>query len=169
VEMDLWHKFARRPGGRLEAPGVWPGDIPIETHRGLWPFYGVLLKSQSGDIGGFHVITASESHDWSVHWLSAPRRREIATCRPTRQRLLPGKCRCGVFQQNRPHSVVTRRRHFSETFRCPTLPRLAIPLPHLPGRARRTSPAQTSAASLSPRHADRTLLAGLRCNVHLEC
>jgi hypothetical protein len=93
MEMDLWHKFAGRPGGRLEDPGVWPGDIPIETHGGLWAFYGALLKSQSGDSGEFHVITASESHDWSVHWQRTPRPRGIASCRPARQRLLPGKLR----------------------------------------------------------------------------
>jgi len=65
VEMGLWHKFTRTPGGRLEAAGVRPGDIPIETHGGLWAFCGALLKSQSGDTGEFHVITASEWHEWS--------------------------------------------------------------------------------------------------------
>lgn len=31
MEMDLWHKFTRTPGGRLEAAGVRRGDISIET------------------------------------------------------------------------------------------------------------------------------------------
>ena len=65
MEMGLWHKFTRTPGGRLEAAGVWPGDIPIETNGGLWAFYGALLKSQSGDTGDFHATTASEWHEWS--------------------------------------------------------------------------------------------------------
>lgn len=62
MEMGLWHKFTGTSGGRLEAAGVRPGDIPIETHGGLWAFYGALLKSQSGDTGEFHVIRASEWH-----------------------------------------------------------------------------------------------------------
>jgi hypothetical protein len=49
VEMGLWDKFTRTPEERLEAAGVRPGDIPIETHGRLWVFYGALLKSQSGD------------------------------------------------------------------------------------------------------------------------
>ena len=65
MEMGLWDKFTRTPEGCLEAAGVRPGDIPIETHGRLWVFYGALLKSQSGDTGEFHVITASEWHEWS--------------------------------------------------------------------------------------------------------
>jgi hypothetical protein len=64
VEMGLWHKFTRTPGGRLETAGVRPGDIPIETPGGLWACYGALLKSQSGGTGEFHVMTASEWHEW---------------------------------------------------------------------------------------------------------
>ena len=42
--MDLWCKFTRTPGGRLEAAGVWPGDIPMDTRGGRWAFYEALVK-----------------------------------------------------------------------------------------------------------------------------
>ena len=43
MEVGLWHKFTRTPGGRLEAAVVRPGDIPIETHSGLYGF-GARLR-----------------------------------------------------------------------------------------------------------------------------
>jgi hypothetical protein len=46
--MGLWHKFTRTPGGRLEAAGVRRGDIPIETHGGLWAFYGLRIAAGVG-------------------------------------------------------------------------------------------------------------------------
>jgi hypothetical protein len=76
---------------------------------------GVLRSAAevpSGDTREFHVITASESHDWSVHWLSTRRRRGIAIGRlvngcSSRPCLRPRVC----LAQHGPWVVVAANGH----------------------------------------------------------
>src|SRR5262249_1574661 len=99
-------------------------------------------------------------------WLIAPIRPTTADgCSPSKRSASQPR----PTTTDGPHSVVTRGAGISFNPSGSNPSPFAFPLPHLKCRRRRTSPARTSCAIPSPRHADRTLLAGLRCNVHLEC
>lgn len=71
MEMGLWDKSTRTPGGRLEAAGVWPGDIPIETHGGLWAFRPKEARTEARSLRSFARLFVQASWDGSFTSLSA--------------------------------------------------------------------------------------------------